>query len=136
MQTGQNSIAPENSLPQLGQVRWDSVLMDLPAFFSPNLSRKHRYARTDWCESGQQTVVPVHEEFCVPLYYRVKSRFGTKFQVFVLLQRRALNHDLGRWLRFIKPSIEVTLKPFSKSIIGAKRFHIRCSENNFIATYY
>src|SRR5262245_8179111 len=29
MQTGQNSIAPENSLPQLGQVRWGSVLMDL-----------------------------------------------------------------------------------------------------------
>ena len=29
MQTGQNSIAPENSLPQLGQVRRGSVLMDL-----------------------------------------------------------------------------------------------------------
>src|SRR6516164_4276324 len=29
MQTGQNSIAPENSLPQLGQVHWDSVFMDL-----------------------------------------------------------------------------------------------------------
>jgi len=29
MQTGQNSIAPENSLPQLGQVRWGSVFMDL-----------------------------------------------------------------------------------------------------------
>jgi hypothetical protein len=28
MQTGQNSIAPETSLPQLGQVRWGSVLMD------------------------------------------------------------------------------------------------------------
>src|SRR6476660_2806738 len=29
MQTGQNSIAPENSLPQLGQVRLGSVLMGL-----------------------------------------------------------------------------------------------------------
>jgi hypothetical protein len=29
MQTGQNSIAPENSLPQFGQVRWDSVLIVL-----------------------------------------------------------------------------------------------------------
>jgi hypothetical protein len=29
MQTGQNSIAPENSLPQLGQVCWGSVLMGL-----------------------------------------------------------------------------------------------------------
>jgi hypothetical protein len=27
MQTGQNSIAPENSLPQLGQVRWGSALI-------------------------------------------------------------------------------------------------------------
>jgi hypothetical protein len=25
MQTGQNSIAPESSLPQLGQVRWGSA---------------------------------------------------------------------------------------------------------------
>jgi len=31
MQTGQNSIAPENSLPQLGQVRWGSALMLLIA---------------------------------------------------------------------------------------------------------
>src|SRR4029077_14466629 len=31
MHTGQNSTAPENSLPQLGQVRWGSVLMALPA---------------------------------------------------------------------------------------------------------
>jgi hypothetical protein len=29
MQTGQNSIAPENSLPQLGQTRWRSMLMTL-----------------------------------------------------------------------------------------------------------
>src|SRR5262249_15676572 len=29
MQTGQNSIVPENWLPQLEQVRWSSVLMDL-----------------------------------------------------------------------------------------------------------
>jgi hypothetical protein len=29
MQTGQNSVAAENSFPQLGQVRWGSVFMDL-----------------------------------------------------------------------------------------------------------
>ena len=34
MHTGQNSIAPENSLPQLGQVRWDSIFMDLTALQS------------------------------------------------------------------------------------------------------
>jgi hypothetical protein len=31
MQTGQNSIAPESSLPQLGQVRWGSVFMETTA---------------------------------------------------------------------------------------------------------
>ena len=31
MQTGQNSVAPESSLPQLGQVRWGSVIMALAA---------------------------------------------------------------------------------------------------------
>jgi hypothetical protein len=31
MQTGQNSIAPKNSLPQLGQVRWGSALIGLTA---------------------------------------------------------------------------------------------------------
>jgi len=31
MQTGQNSSVPENSLPQLGQVRWGCVLMVLSA---------------------------------------------------------------------------------------------------------
>src|SRR5262249_58688269 len=30
MHTGQNSIARENSLPQLGEVRWGSVFMALP----------------------------------------------------------------------------------------------------------
>jgi hypothetical protein len=29
MQTGQNSIAPENSLPQIEQVRWGLVVMNL-----------------------------------------------------------------------------------------------------------
>ena len=33
MQIGQNSISPESSLPQLGQVRWGSVLMDLTALW-------------------------------------------------------------------------------------------------------
>jgi hypothetical protein len=49
MQTGQNSIAPENSLPQSGQVRWCSVLMDLPVPW-PHLSQKQHHASTEWCE--------------------------------------------------------------------------------------
>jgi hypothetical protein len=39
MQTGQNSMAPEKSLPQLGQVRWDSVFMEL-TLLQPQFERK------------------------------------------------------------------------------------------------
>jgi hypothetical protein len=42
-QTGQNSAAPERSLPQLGQVRCGSVIMTLTAC-SRNLSRKPHHA--------------------------------------------------------------------------------------------
>src|SRR4029077_6566217 len=46
MQTGQNCIAPENSLPQLGQVRWGSVFMDLAVLPRRLKVRKeHRFPR-------------------------------------------------------------------------------------------
>src|SRR6516165_9547630 len=49
MHTGQNSIAPENSLPQLGQVRWGSALMLLIALQShpppENNTTFHRLVR-------------------------------------------------------------------------------------------
>jgi hypothetical protein len=71
MQTGQNSIAPESSLPQLGQVRWGSVLMVLTALQPKTMPRS-----TEWCEIGKygplQTVVPFHKQLRVALYYRVK----------------------------------------------------------------
>jgi len=49
LQTGQNSIAPENSLPQLGQVRWGSVLMGLTAL-QPHSEPKATPRSTEWCE--------------------------------------------------------------------------------------
>ena len=46
MQTGQNSIAPENSLPQLGQMRRDSVFMDLTIFPRQlKLHNDHRFEK-------------------------------------------------------------------------------------------
>ena len=64
MQTGQNSIAPENSLPQLGQVRLSSVFMGLTAL-QPQSEPKATQCSTEWCESGRhgpgQTVVPFHK---------------------------------------------------------------------------
>jgi hypothetical protein len=47
--TGQNSIAPANSLPQLGQVRWGSVLMVLTALQAKSES-KATPSSTDWWE--------------------------------------------------------------------------------------
>jgi hypothetical protein len=61
MQTGQNSIAPENSLPQLGQVRWGSVLMVLTALLPTATPRS-----IERCEIGLQSawhfVVSLHEQ--------------------------------------------------------------------------
>jgi hypothetical protein len=51
MQTGQNSIAPENSLPQLEQVRWGSVLMALTALQAQSEPKATRF--TERYEIGQ-----------------------------------------------------------------------------------
>jgi hypothetical protein len=63
--TGQNPIAPEYSLPQLGQVRWVSALLVLtaPSKATPRSLRvaRNRPARP-W-----QTVVPVHEQLRIAI---------------------------------------------------------------------
>jgi hypothetical protein len=51
MHTGQNSIPPENSLPQLGQMRWGSALMLLIAVQS-HPQPETTPLSTDWCEIG------------------------------------------------------------------------------------
>jgi hypothetical protein len=71
MQTGQNSIASENSLPQLGQMRWGSVLMGLTTL-QPHSEPKATPRSTEWCGIGQQsawqTGVLLHKQLRVPLY--------------------------------------------------------------------
>jgi hypothetical protein len=70
MQTGQNSIAPANSLPQLRQVRWRSALMVLTAL-QPQPEPKATQRSTEWCESEQhgpwQTVVSFYKQVRVHL---------------------------------------------------------------------
>jgi len=65
MHTGQNSIAPESSLPQLGQKRWGSVIRALAAL-QPQPELKTTLRSTEWCEIGQQgfwhTLLPLHEQ--------------------------------------------------------------------------
>jgi hypothetical protein len=69
MHTGQNSIAPENSLPQLGQVRWGSLLIGLTAL-QPQHKPKTTQRSTEWREIDQHSawhsVVPLHEQSRVP----------------------------------------------------------------------
>src|SRR5271167_4525279 len=52
-QTGQSSIGPENSLPQIEQTRWSSVLMVLTAV-QPQPEPKATPRFTEWCEIGRQ----------------------------------------------------------------------------------
>jgi hypothetical protein len=64
MQTGQNSIASENSLPQLGQVRRDSALMFLTALqFQFQLRAKPRSGQSSETDQhhARDSVIPLHE---------------------------------------------------------------------------
>jgi hypothetical protein len=65
MHTGQNFIARESSLPQLGQVCLSSVLMVLTTL-QPQPESKATPRFTEWCEIGQygpwQTVILLHEQ--------------------------------------------------------------------------
>ncbi|MGA9502465.1 MAG: hypothetical protein WBV52_19755, partial [Pseudolabrys sp.] len=56
----------ENSLPQLGQVRWNSLFM-LSIAHQPHSEPKPTPRSTEWCEIGQQgfwhtVVLPLHEQ--------------------------------------------------------------------------
>jgi hypothetical protein len=119
MQTGQNSIAPENSLPQLGQVRWGSVLIVLTLPSTHSEPRKKHHACTERCEIGQHgslaNCCPVSQAIASSFRVARHIAFRNRIPIAGVLRHRARDNDLRRWLRSIKPSMEVTLKPFSKS---------------------
>jgi hypothetical protein len=66
-----STTAPENSFPQLGQVRRESVLMGLTAL-QAQPDPKATPPSTESCEIGQyglkQTVVPLHKQLRITLY--------------------------------------------------------------------
>ena len=80
MQTGQNSIAPENSLPQLGQVRWGSVLIFLTI---PRPQPKTAPRSAERRELGQhsawRTIFLFHEQSSVALTLAHQIAFQNKF---------------------------------------------------------
>ena len=53
VQTGQNFIAPENSLPQLGQVRLSSVFMCLAVLQSKTETKRRLWSTKDADPCGQ-----------------------------------------------------------------------------------
>jgi deoxyribose-phosphate aldolase len=78
MQTGQNSIAPENSLPQLGQVRWGSMLIDLTVL-QPQSEPKATPRSIEWCEIAQR--YPLANDgpasiasLCIQPSYQIRAR--------------------------------------------------------------
>jgi hypothetical protein len=60
---GQNSITPESSLPQVGQIRFGSVLMGLCAF-NRNLSQKQNHAPLV-CPVRWRAIVQFHKQLRV-----------------------------------------------------------------------
>jgi hypothetical protein len=81
MQTGQNSIASETSLPQLGQVRWGSVLMDLPVL--RRSERKQHHAPP----SGAKSSSGLRWRMMVRLQLRA-SVFSQDYQIRVRIKIR------------------------------------------------
>jgi len=124
MQTGQNSIAPENSLPQLGQVRWDSVLMGLTALL-PQSKPKATPRSTEWCEIGQhgpwQTFVPFHKQLRVHLMVARQIRFRNKIPTVGVLRRRVLMTTLTLWFLSRKKRVLPLLRT-----AGEKRVRCPC----------
>ena len=99
MQTGQNSIAPESSLPQLGQVRWGSALMALTAL-QPYSEPKATPRSTEWCEIGQHrawhSVVPFHKRM---RYITPLNRVSEQNSFYRFLRCDALIMTFGHWAR-------------------------------------
>jgi hypothetical protein len=74
MHTGQNSIAPESSLPQVAQVRWGCVLMALTVI--RNLSRTQHLAPP----SGAKSANGIRWRMMVRLQLRA-SVFSQGYQI-------------------------------------------------------
>src|SRR5260370_38919393 len=93
MQTGQNSIARENSLPQLGQVRWGSVLMALTAL-QPQSEPKATPWSAERCESSQHGLLasccPVPQAITSSFILARRSTFGKKIPIVDVLRRPVL----------------------------------------------
>jgi hypothetical protein len=86
MHTGQNSIAPENSLPQLGQMRRGSVLIVVTAL-QPQFEPKPTARSTECCKIGLrgpwQSCCPVPQAIACLLFTVARQiKFRNKIPTF------------------------------------------------------
>src|SRR5262249_20282675 len=120
--TGQNSIAPENSLPQLRQVRWGSLLIGLTAL-QPQHKPKTTQRSTEWGESGQpcawHTVVRCTSVLCYTSAQ--KPCFGIKFLSLVSGVANGLRYapSPGNWSEY--PDIDDEVEHL---FYGCEWFHV------------
>jgi hypothetical protein len=93
MQTGQNSIAPANSLPQLGQVRRDSVLMGLTVLrLRPQPTAKPRSPRVVRRRPAQPPAncCPVPQAIACSVTLTRQTTFRNKIPAAGVLRRSVL----------------------------------------------
>ena len=99
MQTGQNSIAPENSLPQLGQVRWGSVLMGLTAL-QPQPEPKEHHAPPSGAKSASTApgkLLSRSTSNCVFLYTSASNHVSEQNSCRWCPAASRVDNDLRRW---------------------------------------
>jgi hypothetical protein len=103
LQTGQNSIAPESSLPQLGQVRWGSFFMGLTAL-QPQSEPKAIPRSTEWCQIGQRRPLanccPVPQAIPCSFILARQITFRNKIPTVGVLRRPVLITTFGDGAQF------------------------------------
>src|SRR5215469_1789277 len=105
MQTGQNSIAPEISLPQLGQVRWDSVFMDLTVLPRRlELCKKHEFPRQpaamrfgNQVPGSEPPAIPSSAKRCETRWRRLLARCGAASIATSRRSNARVSHALRVW---------------------------------------
>jgi hypothetical protein len=99
MHTGQNSIAPESSLPQLGQVRMSSFFMRLTALQSQS-EPKATPRFTEWRESDRMApgkLLSRSTNICVFIYSSASNQVSEQDSYRRYPAASRVDNDLWRW---------------------------------------
>jgi len=98
MHTGQNSIAPESSLPQLGQLRLGSALTALtalPSHSEANATQQSHRAVRKRPAKRLANFCPVAQAIACPFILARQITFRNKIPALGVLRDRGLKTSLG-----------------------------------------